>query len=266
METGMLSVRNLSVSFSNRGDTSVVVDNISFELGYGECLGVVGESGSGKSLTARSIVRLLPRSAQVQGRILLDDEDLLALSGGEMDKIRGRQVGLVFQEPQNCLSPVWSIGEQFHDVLRTHFGMARAQSRARTRELLSEVGLGRIADRVHDYPHRFSGGELQRIVIALVLAVEPRLIILDEPTAALDAGSQAELLEMLRMLGRSHPITLLVISHDFATIAALADSILVMRQGQIVERGAAEEVMRHPRHEYTRRLLAAIPGRTLAHR
>jgi len=183
------------------------------------------------------------------------------MSEEELTAIRGRRIGLVFQEPQNCLSPVWDIETQFRDVLRTHFGLRRDEARDKTVILLNEVGLRNVEKRLSDFPHRFSGGELQRILIALVLAAEPELLILDEPTTALDVGSQADLLEMLSALCRSRSITSIVISHDFSTIAHLASKVLVMNQGKVIESGPLERVLHNPVQPYTRKLLASIPGK-----
>jgi len=261
----ILRVEDLSIAF---GDTRVV-HNISFEIAAGETLGLVGESGSGKSATSLALLRLLPPEAQVTGRVLFAPAgdagaasmtDLLRLSEAEMRRRRGRDLAMIFQEPMTALNPVMRVGAQIAEAVRAHHPeLSRAAVAARVLEAMREVALPDPERRVRDYPHQFSGGQRQRILIAMAIVNRPRLLIADEPTTALDVTVQAQILALLKELRRTHGLSMLFISHDLAAVAQVADRVAVMREGQIVEQGATAEVLRNPRHPYTRRLLASVP-------
>jgi len=256
----LLDVQHLTVSF---GGASNAVDDVSFEIIPGETLGMVGESGSGKSVTAFSILRLLPPPGRiVAGRIWFDGRDLMAVPEREMRQVRGSAISLVFQEPMAALNPVMRVGDQIAEAMTVHGGTTRAEARARAVELLDAVHIPDAARRVRDYPHQLSGGMRQRVMIAIALACRPRLVIADEPTTALDVTIQAQVLDLLRELKARYNLALLLVTHDFGVIAQMADRVAVMSQGRIVEHGAVREILRHPTHAYTNRLLAAVPGRS----
>jgi ABC-type dipeptide/oligopeptide/nickel transport system ATPase component len=257
----LLDVRNLSVTFAGSSSTVTAVDDISFQLAAGETLGLVGESGSGKSVTAFSILRLLQPPGRITGgRIVFQGRDLLALSEREMRDVRGARISLIFQEPMTALNPVMRVGDQIAEALTVHGLEGRAGARLRAIELLDAVQIPDAARRVRDYPHQLSGGMRQRVMIAIALACRPPLIIADEPTTALDVTIQAQVLDLLRALKSKHDIALLLITHDFGVIAEMADRVAVMLEGKIVEQGPVRTILRAPGHEYTRRLLAAVPG------
>jgi peptide/nickel transport system ATP-binding protein len=256
----LLRVEHLSIRFG----TSAAVQDISFEIAPGETLGLVGESGSGKSATSLAILRLLPPSAQISGRILFSGTDLIALPEREMRIRRGREIAMIFQEPMTALNPVMRIGSQIAEAVRAHQpGLTRAQVRDRVLEAMHEVALPEPERRIRDYPHQFSGGQRQRILIATALVNRPRLLIADEPTTALDVTVQAQILALLRRLRKNHGLSMLFISHDLGVVAQACDHpgdhIAVMRHGEIVEHAAAADLFRSPQHPYTRRLLASAP-------
>jgi ABC-type dipeptide/oligopeptide/nickel transport system ATPase component len=254
----LLDVQHLSVTF---GGPTPAVDDVSFSIARGETLGLVGESGSGKSVTAFSILRLLQSPGRITaGRVVFDGRDLLALAEDEMREVRGAGISLIFQEPMTALNPVMRVGDQIAEALLVHGKASRAEARARAVELLEAVQIGDPTRRVRDYPHQLSGGMRQRVMIAIALACRPPLVIADEPTTALDVTIQAQVLELLRELKARYNLALLLITHDFGVIAEMADRVAVMYQGRLVEHGSVREVLRRPSHNYTRNLLAAVPG------
>jgi len=257
----LLDVQNLTVTFAGHGPTVTAVDDVSFSIAPGETLGLVGESGSGKSVTAFSILRLLQPPGRVTGgRVIFEEQDLLALSERAMRGIRGARISLIFQEPMTSLNPVMRVGDQIAEALTAHDAAGRADARLRAIELLDAVRIPDAARRIRDYPHQLSGGMRQRVMIAIALACHPPLIIADEPTTALDVTIQAQVLDLLRELKARYNLALLLITHDFGVIAEMADRVAVMRTGRLVEEGPVRQVLRSPSHEYTRTLLAAVPG------
>ena len=254
----LLDVQHLSVTF---GGPSPAVDDVSFQMAAGETLGLVGESGSGKSVTAFSILRLLQPPGRITGgSVMFQGRDLLTLPESEMREVRGAGISLIFQEPMTALNPVMRVGDQIAEALLVHGKATRAEARARAVELLDAVKIPDAARRVRDYPHQLSGGMRQRVMIAIALACRPPLIIADEPTTALDVTIQAQVLELLRELKARYNLALLLITHDFGVIAEMADRVAVMFKGKLVEQGPVRDILRHPSHEYTRNLLAAVPG------
>jgi len=256
-DPNLLDVRDLSVAFGDR----TVVDRVSLQIAPGETLGVVGESGSGKSVTAFSILRLLQPPGQITGgQVLFEGRDLLALSESDMRAVRGARISLIFQEPMTALNPVMRIGAHIAEALTVHGMASRADARLRAIELLEAVRIPDAARRVRDYPHQLSGGMRQRVMIAIALACRPPLVIADEPTTALDVTIQAQVLDLLRDLRSRFNLSLLLITHDFGVIAEMADRVSVMFKGRVVEEGLVRQILRAPQHEYTRALLAAVPG------
>ena len=254
--TPLLDVADLRVRFGG----FEAVRGVSFSLARGETLGLVGESGSGKSATSLALMRLLAPTARVSGRMGLDGEDLLALSDEAMRRKRGRDIAMIFQEPMTALNPVMKVGAQVAEALLAHHPrMGRREVRERVLEAMREVALPEPEKRIDDYPHQFSGGQRQRIVIAMALINRPRLVIADEPTTALDVTVQAQILALLRRLREQQGLAMLFISHDLAVVGQIADRIAVMQRGEIVEMGAARDVLLAPSHGYTRQLLAALP-------
>ena len=259
--TPLLEVDHLSVVFDAAGGPVVAVDDVSFSIAAGETLGLVGESGSGKSVTAFSILRLLPPAGRItSGRVLFQGRDLLILSEREMRAVRGAGISLIFQEPMTALNPVMRIGDQIAEALTVH-GMATADgARTAAIELLEAVRMPDAERRVRDYPHQLSGGMRQRVMIAVALACRPPLVIADEPTTALDVTIQAQVLDLLRDLKARFNLALLIITHDFGVVAEMADRVAVMYKGKLVEQGLVRQILRMPQHQYTRTLLAAVPG------
>ncbi len=257
----LLEVDSLSVSFATEADRAKVVEEVSFTLRPGETVGLVGESGCGKSVTAMSIMRLIPSPpGHVEGgRILFQGDDLLALGKGEMRAIRGDRIGMIFQEPMTSLNPTFSIGYQIAEVFRVHRGMGTAAARRESIDILSMVGIGGAARRLLQYPHELSGGLRQRVMIAMALACRPDILIADEPTTALDVTVQAQILDLLRQLQAEIGMSVLLITHDLGVVAEVCDRVLVMYAGRIVESAAVDELFRHPRHPYTTGLLASSP-------
>ncbi len=252
----LLEVENLAVAFGAKK----VVDGISFAIAAGETLGLVGESGSGKSATSLALLRLLPAAARVTGGLRLEGRDLLALPEDEMRRLRGSGIAMIFQEPMTALNPAMRIGTQIAEGLLAHHPkLPRGEVRARVLAAMQEVGLPAPETRMRDYPHQFSGGQRQRILIAMALINRPRLLIADEPTTALDVTVQAQILELLRTLRRTHSLAMLFISHDLAVVAQVADHVAVMQHGRLVEQAPAAQLFRDPQHAYTRRLLASAP-------
>jgi len=258
MPAPLLDVQHLSVTF---GGPSPAVDDVSFQISAGETLGLVGESGSGKSVTAFSVLRLLQPPGRITGgAVMFQGRDLLTLSESAMREVRGAGISLIFQEPMTALNPVMRVGDQIAEALLVHGKATRAEARERAIGLLDAVKIPDAARRVRDYPHQLSGGMRQRVMIAIALACRPPLVIADEPTTALDVTIQAQVLELLRELKARYNLAILLITHDFGVIAEMADRVAVMFNGRIVEQGAVRDILRHPAHEYTRSLLAAVPG------
>ena len=257
----VLSVRDLSVAFTQGGTTSTAVDHVSFDIGKGETVALVGESGSGKSVSALSVLKLLPYPAasHPSGQILFQGKDLLAGGEEELRKVRGNKITMIFQEPMTSLNPLHTIEQQVGEVLKIHQGLGDRQARARTLELLSEVGIRDPQKRLGAYPHQLSGGQRQRVMIAMSLANEPDLLIADEPTTALDVTVQAQILELLHGLKEKNGMSVLFITHDLGVVRKIADRVCVMTRGKIVETGATADVFANPQHEYTRHLIAAEP-------
>ncbi|MBV2264348.1 MAG: ABC transporter ATP-binding protein [Thauera sp.] len=256
----LLSVRRLRVEFPSRRGTLLALDDVSFDIARGEVLGVVGESGAGKSLTGAAIIGLLEPPGRIAGGdILLDGEAIHALRGEAMRRLRGRRIAMIFQDPLTSLNPLYTVGEQLVETMLTHLDLTPAAARERALALLDEVGIPAPAQRIDHYPHQFSGGMRQRVVIALALCAEPELIIADEPTTALDVSVQAQIIALLRRLCRQHRTAVMLITHDMGVIAETADRVAVMYAGRVVEIGPVAEVVRAPAHPYTRGLMGAIP-------
>lgn len=256
----LLSIKNLTTWFDSRHGELRPVDDISFDIAPGEVFALLGESGSGKSLTALSIMRLLPPTAHSRGQILLQDRDLLRLPEVSMRKMRGGHIAMIFQEPMTSLNPVFSIGMQIGEALKEHRGLSGARAERRAIELLDAVGIAEPQRRVHDYPHQLSGGMKQRAMIAIALAGEPGLLIADEPTTALDVTIQAQILELLRKLQKDTGMAILLITHDLGVVSAMADRVAVMYAGQIVEQASRAEFFAEPRHPYTKKLFDSLPA------
>ncbi len=257
----VLDVADLGAAFVTRdGAVLHAVSDVSFALGAGECLGVVGESGSGKSATILAMLGLLPPTARCHGRVLLEGQDLSALAEPERRRARGLAVGVVFQEATSALNPLFSIGYQIMEPMRAHLGMRRAAATRRAAELLELVGIAEPQVRLGDFPHQFSGGQRQRITIAMALACNPRILIADEPTTALDVTVQAQILALIRRLRAELGMAVIWVTHDLGVIAGLADRVLVMYAGRVVEHGATGELLGDPQHPYTRALLDAVPS------
>jgi oligopeptide/dipeptide ABC transporter ATP-binding protein len=255
-----LNVRGLSVTFgTRRGPVPAVVD-VDLDVAPGELVALLGESGSGKSVTARAVMGLSTRNATVTAEsIRLGDTDLLALPESEHRKLRGARMSLVFQDALSALNPVLSIGDQIGELFRTHRDMSRRQARAEAIDLLGQVGIPAPARRAGDYPHQFSGGMRQRILIAMAIALRPELIIADEPTTALDVTVQAQILDLIRDLQKEFGSAVIMITHDLGVVAEVADDLLVMYAGRVVERGTSERVFTQPQHPYTWGLLGSMP-------
>ncbi len=256
----LLSVLNLRIEFPTRRGTLVAVDDISFNIAPGEILGVVGESGAGKSLTGAAIIGLLePPGRIAQGQILLEGQRIDNLPYEKMRKIRGRRIGAIFQDPLTSLNPLYSVGRQLIETIQTHLPLSDRQARDRALELLEEVGIPSASERIDHDPHQFSGGMRQRVVIALALCAEPRLIIADEPTTALDVSIQAQIISLLKRLCHEHGTAVMLITHDMGVIAEAADRVAVMYSGRIAEIGLVQEVVRAAKHPYTHGLMGSIP-------
>ena len=257
----LLEVQDLSTHFFTSDGVVRAVDGITFDVKPGETVAVVGESGSGKSVSALSIMRLImwPPGRIISGRVMFAGRDLLALSDDEIRHVRGRDIGMVFQEPMTSLNPVLTIGRQLTETLERHLAMTPAQARTRAIELLGLVGIAEPHRRLRQYPHHFSGGMRQRVMIAMALACEPKLIIADEPTTALDVTIQAQILELMKDLTRRLGAALIIITHNLGVVARYADRVNVMYAGRIVESGTARDIYYRPRHPYTQALLRSVP-------
>jgi peptide/nickel transport system ATP-binding protein len=256
----LLQVKNLVVEFPHRRGTLRALDDISFDIAPGEILGVVGESGAGKSLTGASIIGLLEPPGRVAGgQIVLEGQRIDNLSPEEMRHIRGRRIGAIFQDPLTSLNPLYSIGRQLVETIQTHLPLNADQARARAIELLQDTGIQGAEQRIDHYPHQFSGGMRQRVVIALALAAQPQLIVADEPTTALDVSIQAQIIALLKDVCHQRGAAVMLITHDMGVIAETCDRVAVMYAGRIAEIGPVHEVINHPAHPYTAGLMAAIP-------
>ena len=262
----LLEIDHLRVEFPTRHETLVAVDDLSLAIDEGEILGVVGESGAGKSLTGTAVIGLLEPPGRIAGgEIRLGGQRIDNLPGEAMRRLRGRQIGAVFQDPLTSLNPLFTVGQQLIETVLTHTDLAPADARRRTIELLDAVGIPGAGRRFDSYPHEFSGGMRQRVVIALALCANPRLVIADEPTTALDVSIQAQILALLKRMCRDHGAAVMLITHDMGVIAETADRVAVMYSGRLVEIGPVQELLRNPRHPYTAGLMKSIPlpGRDL---
>ena len=260
MEAKLLEVRNLQTHF--RTDEGVVpsVNGVSFSVAKGETLAIVGESGCGKSVTSLSIMGLVaPPGQVVGGEILLEGQDLLAMSKKELRKLRGNKLSMIFQEPMTSLNPVFTIGNQLGEVFRLHQNMDKQQARAKSIEMLQQVGIPRADKVVDSFPHQLSGGMRQRVMIAMALACNPDLLIADEPTTALDVTIQAQILELLKKLNKEYETGVILITHDLGVVAEMADRVVVMYAGEVVEQANVYDLFAHPKHPYTKGLLESLP-------
>jgi peptide/nickel transport system ATP-binding protein len=259
-----LRVRDLSIEIKRRrGDPSPAVQGVSFELERGEILSIVGESGCGKTLTSLAVMRLLPAAArQVSGQVLVGDEDLVALSDRAMRRRRGRDISMVFQEPMTALDPAFKVGSQLIEAYLAHEPRSRASARARATEMLELVGIPDAKRRLDSYPHQFSGGMRQRIVIAMALMLKPKVLIADEPTTALDVTIQAQILDLIRDLRDELGMSVLLITHDLGVVNEVADRVVVMYAGEVVESAPTRQLLSHPEHPYTQGLLRSMPSLT----
>lgn len=260
MARKLLSVRNLKTSFFTHVGEVKAVRGISFDVNEGEVLGIVGESGSGKSVTSLSIMGLLQYPGRVvDGEILLNGEDILTYSKNQMRRVRGKEIAMIFQDPMTSLNPVYTIGNQIMEMILEHEKMSRREARARAIEMLKLVGIPAAEKRIDSYPHEFSGGMRQRVMIALALSCNPKLLIADEPTTALDVTIQAQILNLIKKLNRQFGMTTMLITHDLGVVATVCDKVAVMYGGLIMEYGTVDEIFYHPRHPYTMGLLGSIP-------
>lgn len=257
----VLDVRGLKTVFKIRGGEVHAVNDVSFDLKAGELLGVVGESGSGKSVTMMSLLRLLPTPpADVRaGEVMFEGKDLLQIDDESLRGVRGGRIGFVFQDPMTSLNPVYNVGMQIMEPLRKHMGLSKKAAQVRAKELLELVGIPDADQRLKDYPHQFSGGMRQRVMIAIALACDPQVLIADEPTTALDVTIQAQILELMKELQERLGMAVIWITHDLGVVAGIADRVLVMYGGQIVEQAPTRELFKNPQHPYTRALLKTVP-------
>ena len=259
----LLQVKNLVVEFPNQRGTLRAIDNISFDIAPGEILGVVGESGAGKSLTGASIIGLLePPGRIASGEVLLEGQRIDNLNNDQLRHIRGRKIGAIFQDPLTSLNPLYSVGKQLTETIHAHLPVSNAEARKRAIDLLKDTGIPAAEQRIDHYPHQFSGGMRQRVVIALALAAEPKLIVADEPTTALDVSIQAQIISSLKNICKNRGAAVMLITHDMGVIAETCDRVAVMYAGRIVEIGPVHEVINHPAHPYTAGLMASIPDIT----
>jgi oligopeptide transport system ATP-binding protein len=257
----LLEVNDLKTYFFTREGVVQAVDGISFSLEKGKTLGIVGESGCGKSVTALSIMGLIPKPPAkiVAGEVLFDGNDLTKFSERQMQSLRGNQIAMIFQDPMTSLNPTLKIGTQITETILAHEDVSKQDARKRAVDLLDEVGIPRAAERLDDYPHRFSGGMRQRVMIAIALSCSPRLLIADEPTTALDVTIQAQILDLLDELRQEHEMAMILITHDMGVVAEVCDDVAIMYAGQIVEQAGGFELFEHPEHPYTEALLGALP-------
>ena len=257
----LLEVRDLKTYFFTQAGVVKAVDGVSYDLAEGETLGLVGESGCGKSVSALSIMRLIPDppGKTVGGEVIFDGQDLLKLPDSQMRRVRGKQIAMVFQEPMTSLNPVLSIARQLTESLELHLGMSKTEARREAVRRLAQVGIPDPERRLKQFPHQFSGGMLQRVMIAMALSCNPKLIIADEPTTALDVTIQAQILELMKKLSREYGVSLMIITHNLGIVARYADRVNIMYAGKIIERGTARDIYRNPSHPYTLGLLNSVP-------
>ncbi len=261
MSNSLLEVRHLRVEFPTRRGTLLALDDISFDIAPGEILGVVGESGAGKSLTGAAIIGLLEPPGRIAGgEIRFDGRRIDKLPADEMRKLRGRHIGAIFQDPLTSLNPLYTIGRQLIETIRQHLPMNESQARQRAIQLLQETGIPAAEQRIDQYPHQFSGGMRQRVVIALALAAEPRLIVADEPTTALDVSIQAQIISLLKRLCKDHGAAVMLVTHDMGVIAETCDRVAVLYAGRVAEIGPVADVIHRPAHPYTVGLMGSIPA------
>ena len=258
----ILSVRNLQTFFYTERGTALAVDDISFDISAGKTLAIVGESGCGKSMTALSLLRLVPNPPGkiVSGEIFFDGRDVLKLSDKEMREIRGNDISMIFQEPMTSLNPVFRIGDQIGSILRLHQGLSKQEAHKASIELLTQVGIPAPESRVKDYPHQMSGGMRQRVMIAMALACNPKVLIADEPTTALDVTIQAQILDLLRKLQKERGMAILLITHDLGVVAEMADEVAIMYAGKIIEQAPAQSLFNEKAHPYTEGLFNSLPN------
>jgi ABC-type dipeptide/oligopeptide/nickel transport system ATPase component len=258
--TPLLQVKDLRVRFQSRHGIEQAVDGVSFDLDAGETLAVVGESGSGKSVTALALTRLLPRppACRISGEVIYRGRNLLTAGDRELRRVRGRHIAYIFQEPSTSLNPVFTVGDQIAEAIRLHFPQEKDIT-GRVIEALRMVGIRRPEQRYKDYPHQLSGGMNQRVMIAMALACQPRILVADEPTTALDVTIQAEIMRLLKEIKEQHGMAIILITHNFGIVKGFAERVMVMFRGKIVESGPMEEVLDNPQHPYTRALIACIP-------
>ena len=262
----LLEVSGLGVEFQTRGGVARVLEDVAFTVRRGETLGLVGESGCGKSMTALAMMRLIPTPPGriTSGSVKLEGRNLLAVSEAEMRRFRGNRISMIFQEPMTSLNPAYTVGDQIGEAVRLHQGLGRKAATARAIEMLEAVGIPAAKTRVHEYPHQFSGGMRQRVMIAMALACKPDVLIADEPTTALDVTVQAQIFDLISDLRERTGTAVLLITHDMGAIAEMADRVAVMYAGRIVEEGSTAEVLQSPMHPYTQGLIACAPGRRTA--
>lgn len=262
----LLEVSRLGVEFQTRGGVARVLDDVAFTVHRGETLGLVGESGCGKSMTALAMMRLIPTPPGriTSGRVMLDGRDLMTLSEPAMRKYRGNRISMIFQEPMTSLNPAYTVGDQIGEAIRLHQGLSAKAATHRAIEMLEAVGIPAAKTRVHEYPHQFSGGMRQRVMIAMALACKPDVLIADEPTTALDVTVQAQIFDLISELRERTGTAVVLITHDMGAIAEMADRVAVMYAGRIVEEGSVAEVLQSPMHPYTQGLIACAPGRRTA--
>ncbi|MCL1898685.1 MAG: ABC transporter ATP-binding protein [Micrococcales bacterium] len=258
--TAALRIEKLTLGIQTEDGVTPILDNVDLEVARGSVQGLAGESGSGKSITALTVVGLEPPKSQVSGHVWLGDQDLLSITGSDLNAIRGQQIGMVFQDPSTSLHPQLSIGRQLTDHVRYHLKVSKSEAQDRAVKALDRVGVTGGRATLGRYPHEFSGGQRQRIAIAIALACDPTVLIADEPTTALDVTVQAGVLALIRELVEALGLAVLFITHDLGVMSAVADRVAIMRHGQVVEEGPRQQVFTQPAHAYTRQLLAALPG------
>jgi peptide/nickel transport system ATP-binding protein len=260
MTEPILSVRNLQVEFASRRGTLRAIDGVSFDIAKGEVLGVVGESGAGKSVTGLAVIGLIDPPGRIAGgEIRLAGLRIDNLPPEELRRIRGKRIGMIFQDPLTSLNPLYRVGDQLIETIRTHLNLSETAARRRAIDLLAEVGIPAPEKRIDGYPHEFSGGMRQRVVIALAICAEPELIIADEPTTALDVSVQAQIISLIKRLGRDHGTAVMLVTHDMGVIAEASDRVAVMYAGRVAEIGPVQDVVRNPLHPYAKGLMGAIP-------
>ena len=255
----LLSVRDLKVRFETRRSTIYAVNGISFDLEPGNTLGIVGESGCGKSVASLGMLGILPKTARIEGQVMFDDRDLVQLSDSQLRSVRGKEIAMIFQDPMTSLNPVLKIGRQLTESLRKHLDLDKAAAREEAVRLLDQVGIPDASERFGDYPHQFSGGMRQRVMIAMAISCQPRVLIADEPTTALDVTIQAQILELLKELVAQRDMALILITHDLGVVAGVCERTNVMYAGRFVETAPTDELFARPRHPYTLGLLRSVP-------